>query len=87
MAATYKGCVHDGWEHTELLFEYRGHEYIITKHNNGCMGKTLKQQHEEEQRRIDEMIAHENDPIQEYTGEAEKAFDMFWNYVETGEFK
>ena len=82
MKAIYKGCVHDGWEHTELFYEYRGHEYIITKHNNGYMDKSLRQKHEEEQRRIDELIEHENDPIPEYTGSAEEGFDLFWEYVE-----
>lgn len=87
MKATYKGCVHDGWEHTELFYGYRGHEYSVTKDNNGYMGKSLRQQHEENQRRIDELIEHENDPLAEYTGEAEKAFDMLWNYFETGKFE
>lgn len=82
MKATYKGCVHDGWQHTELIYEYRGHEYIVTKHNNGYMDKSLRQQHQEEQARIDDEIAHENDPIPEYTGDAEKGFELFWNYVE-----
>ena len=86
MKAKYIGCTHDGWQHTELHYEYRGHYYIVTKHNNGYMDISLKQQHEEEQRRIDEMIEHENDTIPEYTGEAEKAFDMLWNYFETGEW-
>lgn len=86
--ATYKGCVHDGWEHTELFYEYRGHEYIITKHNNGYMGESLKLQHEKEQRKIDESIERENDEIPEweYEGSAQEGFDMFWNYLETGEF-
>lgn len=83
--AKYKGCVHDGWKHTELFYEYRGHEYIITKHNNGYMDKSLRQKHEEEQRRIDEMIEHENDPIPEYDRSAEEAFEEALRYFETGE--
>lgn len=75
------------WEHTDLLYEYRGHRYIVTKHNNGYAFDPLWKQHEEEQRRIDEMIAHENDPIPEwkYEGSAQEGFDLFWNYVEDGE--
>lgn len=41
MKAKYLGCVKDGWKHTELHYEYRGHEYWITKDNNGYMGKAL----------------------------------------------
>lgn len=87
MKAKYIGCTHDGWEHTELHYEYRGHKYIITKHNNGYMDISLKQQHEKEQRRIDELIEHENDPIQKqvYKGSAKEAFDIFWNYIEGDE--
>lgn len=81
--ATYKGCVHDGWKHTELFYEYRGHEYIITKHNNGYMDKSLRQQHEEAQAEIDYKIEHENDPIPEqtYEGSAQEGFDLFWEYI------
>lgn len=69
------------WEHTDLLYEYRGHQYIITKDNNGYMGEPLWLQHKHEQERIDEMIKHENDPIPEYTGSAEEGFELFWDYV------
>lgn len=72
------------WEHTDLLYEYKGHQYIVTKHNNGYSGDPLWKQHEEEQAKIDAMIEHENDTIPEwkYEGSAEEAFDMFWDYVE-----
>ena len=83
MRATYKGCVHDGWQHTELFYEYRGHQYIVTKHNNGYMGDSLRKQHEEAQAKIDDKIAHENDPIPEwkYEGSAQEALDKFLEYV------
>lgn len=85
MKATYKGCVHDGWKHTELFYEYRGHEYTVTKHNNGCLDKSLKQQHEEAQAEIDYKIEHESDPIPKwkYEGSAEEGFDLFWEYINT----
>lgn len=73
------------WEHTDLLYEYRGHEYIVTKHNNGYWGDSLYQQHQEAQRKIDDMIAHENDPIPEWNPEAQEAFELFWEYVTGGE--
>ena len=85
MKAKYTGCVHEGWEHTWLFYEYRGHEYSIIKHNNGYMDKSLRQQHEEEQRKIDERIEHENDPIPEWNDSAMKAFEDFYNYLENGE--
>lgn len=90
--ATFKGAFSDnrfgkGWEHTELLYEYRGHEYIITKDNNGYMGTPLWKQHQEEQSRIDKMIEDEGKPIpeQKYEGSAQEGFDLFWEYVEKGE--
>ena len=75
------------WKHTDLLYEYRGHQYVVTKHNNGYAFDTLCKQHQEEQRRIDELIEHENDPIPEWTyeGSAQEGFDVFWNYVEEKE--
>lgn len=82
--AKYIGCTHDGWQHTELHYEYRGHYYIITKHNNGYMDEPMHKRHQMEQRKIDEMIEHENDPIPEckYEGSAQEGFDLFWDYVE-----
>ena len=76
-----------GWEHTELLYEYRGYEYIITKDNNGYMGTPLWKQHEEAQAEIDYKIDHKNDPIpeQKYEGSAQEGFDIFWKYVEETE--
>jgi len=83
MKAKYIGCAHDGWQHTELFYEYRGHEYTVTKHNNGYMDKSLRQQHEDEQRRIDKLIEHQNDEIPEwkYEGSAQEGFDTFLKYV------
>lgn len=74
------------WEHTDLVYEYCGHEYIVTKHNNGYSGDTLAEQHRKEQARIRDMIEHENDPIPEwkYEGSAQEGFDFFWNYIKEG---
>ena len=82
--AKYIGCVHDGWQHTELEYEYRGHRYFVTKDNNGYMGKPMREQHEEEQKAIDEMIQRANEPIPEwkYEGSGQEGFDFFWDYVE-----
>lgn len=84
MKAKYIGCVHDGWEHTELHYEYRGFTYIITKHNNGYLGKSLREQHKEAQKEIDEKIEHMDDPIPEwkYEGSAQEGFDLFFEYCE-----
>lgn len=82
--AKYLGAVRDGWQHTELEYEYRGHTYFVTKHNNGCLGKSLREQHEEAQRRIDELIEAQSKPIEpwQYEGSAQEGFDMLWNYWE-----
>ena len=68
------------WEHTELCYEYRGHQYIVTRDNNGYMGESLPAQHRREQARIDELIAHENDPVPEwkYEGSAQEALDKLF---------
>ena len=72
------------WEHTDLMYEYRGQTYIVTKHNNGYSSDTLAEQHRKEQERIDYMIAHKDDPIPEWKYEvsAKEGFDLFWEYVE-----
>lgn len=82
--AKYIGCVRDGWEHTDLEYEYRGKTYFVTKHNNGYCGKTLRQQHEEAQKDIDERIEEESKGHEEwkYEGSAFEAFDMFWDMVD-----
>ena len=46
------------------------------------MGKSLREQHEEEQRTIDEAIERGNDPVEvKYEGSAQEGFDIFWEYV------
>ena len=85
--AKYIGCVHYGWEHTELEYEYRGKTYFVTKNNNGYFDKSLKQQHEEAQKDIDARIEENNkEPAKwKYEGSAQEAFDLFWDYVENAE--
>lgn len=75
------------WEHTDLLYEYRGYEYIVTKHNNGYSSDPLYLQHKEEQAKIDAKIEHANDPIPEwkYEGSGQEGFDLFWEYVNGNE--
>lgn len=72
------------WEWTYLLYEYRGHEYIIEKANNGYMDTPMWKKHQEEQDRIDRMIENEGKPMPEwkYEGSAQEGFDLFWEYVE-----
>ena len=71
------------WEHTDLVYEYRGREYIVTRHNNGYAFDTLKNQHKAEQARIDYEIEHENDGPKpyKYEGSAQEGFDLFFEYV------
>ena len=75
-----------GWEHTELMYEYRGHTYFVTKHNNGYMDKSLRAQHQEEQERIDKMIEDANKPIPvwKYEGSAQEAFDLSYELLING---
>ena len=86
LSATYSKNPFDkhSWEHTDLTYEYRGHQYIVTKHNNGYSGDPLWLQHKNAQAEIDYKIEHENDPIPDwsYEGSAQEGFDLFWNYVE-----
>ena len=72
------------WEHTDLLYEYRGHEYIVTRHNNGYAFDSLASQHKREQERIDKIIedAGKDVPQWTYEGSAQEGFDLFWAYVE-----
>ena len=74
----------EAWKHTELWYEYRGHQYCVVKHNNGYMDKSLLEQHKEEQRAIDEMIERQSRPIPEWKheGSAQEGFDIFLDYVE-----
>ena len=72
------------WEHTELLYEYRGHEYIVTKHNNGYSGDSLPSQHKKAQEEIDKLIdAPKQIEPWKYEGSAQEGFDLFWKYVES----
>lgn len=81
--ARFITAVRDGWQHTELEYEYRGYTYFVTKHNNGYMGESLRAQHEKAQRDIDERIEAKDKPIPEwkYEGSAQEGFDLFWKEV------
>lgn len=48
----------------DLLYKYRGYQYMICDTHNGCMEMgSLAKQHREEQDRIDKIIEHkENQP-------------------------
>ena len=68
--------------HTTLFYEYRGHEYQVE--NFGVkqpLGESHKQQHQQEQHRIDNMIDNPT-PILPPNNNVEKAIKEFWNYVE-----
>ena len=82
--AKYIGCAHDGWERTELYYEYKGYEYAVIKYNNGCMDAPLYIQHKTEQEKIDDWIKKKSKPIKEwkYEGSAEEGFDIFMEYVD-----
>ena len=88
MKATFIKAIRNGWEHTDLMYEYRGYTYIVTRHNNGYAFDDLASQHKKTQEEIDYKIEHKDDPIPEwqYEGSAEEGFDLFLNMVEGDEF-
>lgn len=88
--ATYKGCINDRYDkrYTELVYEYRGHEYIVTKPNSwtGCSSDyyygdmRLTEQHRRAQEGIDAKIDHPyqkpyQKPSEEEIAEAQKKLD------------
>lgn len=83
MRATYKYKYRDEKGRAVLIYEYKGHEYEVIDYGI-WMNEPLSKQHKEEQKKIDELIDHENDPIPEwkYEGSAQEGFDIFWDYVE-----
>lgn len=77
--AAYKGKVFDrnGYA-VHLLYEYRGHEYMITDGHNGY-SESIKSQHCFEQSRIDQLI----DNRSAGTGNNAGSFDeSFWAFFE-----
>ncbi len=83
LKATYKGKVRDrnGYA-VHLLYEYRGHEYIVTDEHNGY-SEPMREKHRYEQERIDREIAEAEKPKKEwqYEGSAQEGLDIFWEYV------
>ena len=62
MKAKFVGSVRDknGYA-VHLFYKYREHEYMITAENNGY-SETLREKHEQEQKRIDDAIAEQEKP-------------------------
>lgn len=71
---------------TDLLYEYRGKTYLITAYDNGY-SESLRDQHKREQARIDRELLENQKPIQPYTGQADKALEQFFEYLDTGVWK
>ena len=71
---------------TDLLYEYRGKTYLITAYDNGY-SESLRDQHKREQARIDRELLENQKPIQPYTGEADRALEQFFEYLDTGVWK
>ncbi len=74
MVAKYIGKVRDrnGYA-VHLFYEYKGHEYMITDEHNGY-SETLKEKHEAEQKRIDNII--ENEKKENKTDSENNFFDL-----------
>lgn len=62
MKAKFVGSVRDknGYA-VHLFYQYRGHEHMLTAENNGY-SETLREKHEQEQKRIDDAIAEQEKP-------------------------
>ena len=76
IAVTYDKYPTHGVRAKHLHYEYRGHEYIITRMNNGYKEPPMRYEHQQEQKSIDEMIERNNKPIAEYNPTAEKCFEV-----------
>lgn len=57
MKAIYKGKFKDKYDKyaVHLIYEYKGHEYIVTDEHNGY-SQPMREKHKEEQARIDRII-------------------------------
>lgn len=68
----------------ESEFEYRGQRYTVeySSRYTTFIKKPANVQHKEAQARIDKLLDNPaNNEIKKYTGEAEKGFELFWEYV------
>lgn len=73
---------HDN-EFVVLVYEYRGHEYSIFENTARGYGESLRSQHIQEQRRIDDIIEDRNGPRKPVREEdtAKYAMDRFIDYI------
>lgn len=65
-----------------LLYEYRGHEYMVTDEHNGY-SEPMWVKHNREQERIDRAIENAKKPEQpvKYEDTAEYGFNLLWDYI------
>ena len=86
----YIGSAKTDKNYLEMMFEYRGKTYFVTRALNwNCStdytlnkDKTERRQHENAQRAIDEMLDNPQTEIKPYNDTTEKALDDlfdFWN--------
>lgn len=89
--AKYIGSTKTEKNYLEMMFEYRGHTYLITRplswtncSSDYTVGKanSEKKQHEENQKLIDNLIDNPNKEVKPYNNEAEKAIEDFLNWCE-----
>ena len=67
----------------DLVYRYRGHEYVVTDGHNGY-SETLAEQHRREQQRIDKLLEEEQRqlPPEPHSSKVDEAIDMFLRYCE-----
>ena len=66
------------------FYEYRGYEYMVYFCNNGCSDDDkVWMVHQEEQKKIDDMIEHKDDVVipAKANDDWKKGLDMFFAYV------
>ena len=86
MKAVKTGFTIYGKYSNEVEYEYRGYKYMV-EYATGMnyLGASPKVQHESKQREIDQMIVDRRKPY-DPDNTADKAFDAFFRYLETGEW-
>lgn len=87
--AKFIGKTFDEKRRAVLIYEYKGVTYAVTDPGwNQPLGGSLYQQHQEEQRQIDDMLLRPKaDPTDRGTNDSELAFNKLFNYFETGEWE
>lgn len=64
-----------------LFYSYRGYEYMVTNYGWSGYSESLKEQHEQEQSRIDRIIEIEEKEKNKGNAKEEFDFDKIWDVL------